>query len=105
MPILIRGLCGCWPVSCPFRYLGHAGGEPAYLPSRNSGELPRDDMKGSIHPAARSRSAYGTQGAHRLRKHNFVSHMMLPDAQRGFVRNPGEKPQNLVMCCNGVKGI
>lgn len=82
--ILLRVLCSCWLKHCLCRYWGMqeegASISPQHVtpeyqrsvsPPKNAGELPRGDVKGSIQPGARSRSAYGIHGVHRQRRQNF----------------------------------
>lgn len=83
-------------------------GSHSYLPNRKSGDMPRGNVKGSIHPVVSSESTHGTRGlgamADRDGKSALVAAARFPDAQGIYGRNPEEKT-NIVTCCNKLKEI
>lgn len=81
----------CWPVSTVI-WARQEEGKHSSLPDRNFGELPRGDVKGFIHPVgALTGLREYTTTADRDGKSALLSHIMFPDAERIYGRNPGEK--------------
>lgn len=106
-PALLRGVCSCW-LECAYSCLGCAGGgKPLYLPDRKSGDMPRGNVKGSIHPVVSSGSTYGIQGLGNHGRQGMANLHSCPKScslmHGEFMIEIQKKKKNTVTCCNKLK--